>query len=289
MGAKKERSIFYFKNFSDSQYQARRKPTGIILKVKTGMKKTKKKIKIIAIIPARSNSKRVPHKNIKMFLGKPLIYWTITAAKESNCLDRIILNTDSPKIAKVGERYGAEVQFIRPKYLAKNTTTSLDVVRHHMLWLKKHENYIPDWVILLEPSSPGRQPFHIKEVVKILKSEKNIDSLVGISVVPGHYNPLKILRRNKNGLVTRYYDGQQVKCLIHRNQDLPTLYFINSSIYAFKIKNILDDPPSLWGERVFGYVMGIEYSMDIDTPDDWIIAEAKMKALKKKRKLIKDL
>src|SRR3989338_8644732 len=115
---------------------------------------------IICLIPARGGSKRVPRKNIKNFLGKPLLAWTIEVAKKSEVLSRIILSTEDEEIAGVGKKYGAEVPFMRPKKFAQDKTSALPVVEHAVNWLKKNENLNVDWVVFLEPSSPGRQPFH---------------------------------------------------------------------------------------------------------------------------------
>lgn len=236
-------------------------------------------LKILGLIPARGGSKRVPRKNIKPFLGQPLLWWTVKAAFDSGVLIRLVLSTDDQEIAALGKGYGAEVPFLRPAELAQDTTGALPVVKHALQWLKDRESYQPDWVIFLEPSSPGRQPFHIREVVGLLNQRSDIDSVAGVSVVPGHFNPLKILKTDEQGLVSRYNDGELVKNLTHRNQDLPELYFINSNLYAFKTSNIFQEPASLWGEKTFGYLMDERYALDIDTPEDWVVAEAKMRQI----------
>lgn len=232
---------------------------------------------IICLIPARGGSKRVPRKNIKSFLGKPLLAWTIKAAKESGVLPRMILSTEDEEIAKIGKKYGAEVPFMRPKKLAGDKTPALPVVEHAVKWFFDKEGLSVDWVVFLEPSSPGRQAFHIREVVDLINKKKNIDSIVGVSEIPAHFSPLKALRMEKNSLVVRHTDGELVKNLTHRNQDIPSTYFINSAIYAFKTSNFLNnDSPSLWGNRAFGYKMDLKYALDIDTSEDWIVAEVKM-------------
>ncbi|MBI1888947.1 MAG: acylneuraminate cytidylyltransferase family protein [Candidatus Spechtbacteria bacterium] len=221
----------------------------------------------------------MPRKNIKEFLGKPLLAWTIEVAKESGVLDRIILSTEDREIAEAGKRYGAEVPFMRPMALAQDSTPALPVVQHAIRWLKDNEKYEVDWIIFLEPSSPGRQAFHIQEVIRLLEQNNEADSFVGVSELPGHFSPLKALQRNNRGMVSRYGDGELIRNLTHRNQDLPSLYFINSAIYAFKVSNIFKDPASLWGSKVFGYIMEPRYALDIDTQDDWVVAEAKMRLL----------
>lgn len=237
-------------------------------------------MKILGIVTARGGSKRVPRKNIKEFCGKPLIAWTAEAGLASGVLGRFILSTDDEEIAEVGRKVGLETPFMRPAELASDTAGSYDAVKHAVEWLKEHEQYEADWIILLEPSSPGRQPFHIKEVAKLIASTPvNFDSLLGIAKMPGHYSHLKEMKRDEKGIVTRVEDGAIVRNLIHRNQDIPATYYINSAIYAFKTSNLFDGNNSLWGDSNYGYLMDEKYSMDIDTPEDWIIAEARMKML----------
>lgn len=237
--------------------------------------------KVLGIITARGGSKRIPRKNIKDFLGKPLLYWTIKTAKESGVLDRLILSTDDEEIAEIGRLNGTEAPFLRPKEIAQDATPTLPVVQHAITWLSDNENYHPDWLILLEPSSPGRRPFHLREVVRLAEDKEEVDSILGISEIPGHYNPFKSLKMDGKGEITRYPDGELIRNLIHHNQNLPPLYFINSAVYALKPKNLFAKPPSLWGERALGYLMDVKYALDIDTPDEWLVAEIKMKEILK--------
>lgn len=237
-------------------------------------------MKILGIVTARGGSKRVPRKNIKEFCGKPLLAWTAEAGKASGVLDRFILSTDDEEIAAVGREYGLEVPFMRPAELANDTAGSYVTVKHAVEWLKEHEGYEAPWVILLEPSSPGRQPFHIREVAELVsKPGVRFDSLLGIAKMPGHYSYLKEMQRDEQGIITRVGDGAILRDLIHRNQDIPVTYYFNSAVYAFKTENLFDGNNSLWGNSSYGYLMDEKYSTDIDTPEDWLIAEAKMKAL----------
>lgn len=235
--------------------------------------------KILGIITARGGSKRIPRKNIKPFLGKPLLAWTIEVAKESKVLDRLVLTTDDKNIAETGRKYGAEVPFLRPAKLAQDTTGSLPVLQHTIKWLKDNENYEAPWLILLEPSSPGRRPFHIKEVVNLIKERgAKIDSIIGISEIPANLTPSKALKIQKDGAIVRY-DGTAIGNLVHRTQDISKFYFINSAIYVFKTKNLFKKKPSLWGNKVLGYIMDSKYALDIDIPEDWILAEIKMRKI----------
>lgn len=245
----------------------------------------KRKNNILGIITARGGSKRVPHKNIKDFLGKPLLVWAIEVGKRADVFNRFILTTEDEEIAKIGRSYNIEVPFMRPKKLAQDGSSSYDVIKHAVGWLRDNDAYNPDWIILLEPSSPGRQPFHIKEVAEIISKNKNIESLVGISEVPAHFSHLKQQQRDKSGIITRVTDGAKIKSLIHRNQNVPKSYYINSAIYAFKTSNLFDGNNNLWGGNTYGYIMDNKYALDIDTPEDWLTAEIKMKRLLKEKHL----
>src|SRR3989344_3310780 len=153
---------------------------------KSIMKYSKKQNKILGIITARGGSKRLPRKNVKDFLGKPLLAWTIEIGKKAKIFDRFILTTDDDEIAKIGKEYGVEVPFKRPPEFAQDTSSSYDTIRHAVEWLRDNSGYSPNWLILFEPTSPGRQPFHIKEVAKLISKNPKFDSLIGISETPGH-------------------------------------------------------------------------------------------------------
>lgn len=234
---------------------------------------------MLALIPARGGSKRLPGKNIKDFHGQPLLAWTIAVAEKSGLFDRIVLSTDDEAIATVGRRYGAEVPFLRPAELAADTSPVIDAIRYTLECLHKLDGYQTDWFFLLEPSSPGRQPEHLREVAEIIRTEgDNFDSVVGVSKIPANQTPPKALQIFAKGELKRP-DGTLVKNLVHRTQDIPDFYYINSALYAFRVRNLTGASPSLWGERVRAYPLAEKYAMDIDTADDWLVAEAKMAQL----------
>jgi len=183
----------------------------------------------------------------------------------------------------VGREYGIEAPFKRPVELASDTAGSYEVIKHSVEWLKDNENYQTDWIILLEPSAPGRQKFHIQDIAKMIKRGINFDSVVGITKVPGHFSYLKQLSLKIDNSVSRVGDHEVLCNLTHRNQDINPSYYINSNIYAFKTNNLFNKQ-SLWGGNTYGYVMDEKYAIDIDTPEDWIVAEAKMKQLIKNKK-----
>ena len=110
--------------------------------------------KVLAVIPARGNSKSIKNKNIKLLFGKPLIYYSINIAKQSKLINRVIVSSESKKIINIAKKYGAEAPFIRPKKFSKDNSRDLGVFLHCLKWLKKKENYIPDLIVNLRPTYP---------------------------------------------------------------------------------------------------------------------------------------
>ncbi|MDP3764309.1 MAG: acylneuraminate cytidylyltransferase family protein [bacterium] len=231
------------------------------------------KIKILGIITARGGSKGIPGKNIKDLCGKPLIAHTIEAAQKSGVFDRIILSTDDEKIANIAKNYGIEVPFIRPAELAQDDTPHLPVLQHTVSWLKENQNYQPDAVMLLQPTAPLRQPQHIKEAIKLF-DEKLSDSVVSVSEIPGHYSPYWAVIKDENDY-GKLFNGDSIMHRIPRRQSFPTpVYYHNGAIYLFKTRLLFDkNEPNFYGNNVALYPMAEKYSVNIDSPEDWLLAE----------------
>src|SRR5215211_7476577 len=147
---------------------------------------------ILALIPARGGSKGIPRKNIRIFAGYPLIAWSIAAAKQASRVTRIIVSTDDEEIASVAREYGAETPFLRPSEFAQDKTTDLPVFEHALEWLEANENYRPEIVIQLRPTSPIRPKDCVDSAVKILIDHADADCVRG--VVPAGQNPYKMWR-----------------------------------------------------------------------------------------------
>lgn len=236
-------------------------------------------MRILGIIPARGGSKSIPRKNIKELGGKPLIAWTIEAAKKSGIFDRLILTTDDEEIARIGKMQGVEAPFMRPKELAEDKTPTLPVLQHAVSWLKENENYVPDAVILLQPTAPLRQAAHISGAVELFV-KSGADSVVSVVEIPGHFSPYWAVVENEDGRAELFI-GEPVHKRIPRRQDFPKkTYANNGAIYLFKT-HLLFDPkePSLYGDHVRLYPMEEKYSVNIDSPEDWELAEAAIKKL----------
>lgn len=233
--------------------------------------------KILGIVIARGGSKSIPRKNAKSFCGKPLIAWSIEVGRDSGVLDRLVISTEDKEIADIARTFGAEVPFIRPAELAEDTTPTLSVLQHAVLWLKEHEGYYPDYVLLLEPTSPGRQAFHIQEAI-MLAVQTAADSVIALGEVEGHYNYHWQIKMDEEGKAL-LVDGSSWSSVIRRRQDLPKTYFRNGAFYLFKTDLLFASEPSLYGSDVRGYVLAPEYSIDIDSPEDWHQAEKKFSKL----------
>ncbi|MBI5526045.1 MAG: acylneuraminate cytidylyltransferase family protein [Deltaproteobacteria bacterium] len=231
---------------------------------------------MLAVVPARGGSKGIPRKNIAPFLGKPLISWTIEAALESGAAGRLIVSTDDPEIAAVARSLGAEVPFIRPAELAQDATPTAPVVRHALDWVIA-DGFRPDFVMVLEPTSPARRAFHIREAAQLLRTS-GADSVASVSRVPHHYVPSKVLTVNGDGTLTGV-SGQPIGSMVHRRQDLPAAYAMNGLIFSCRAECLLADPPSLWGARVQAYVVDSKYAIDLDDPDDWPVAELRVRRI----------
>ncbi len=145
---------------------------------------------VLAIIPARGGSKGIPRKNIRSFAGAPLIAWSIAAAQQSNTVTRVIVSTDDEEIAAVARQYGAETPFLRPAEFAQDQTTDLPVFEHALDWLAAHEQYQPNVVVQLRPTSPVRPVGLVDDAVQLLLSRAGADSVRG--VVPAGQNPHKM-------------------------------------------------------------------------------------------------
>lgn len=233
-------------------------------------------MKILGLVTARGGSKGIPGKNIKPLAGKPLIAYTIGAAKESGIFDRLILSTDDERIAEVARGHGCEVPFLRPAKFAQDTTPHLPVVQHAVKWLKDNESYSPDWVMILQPTAPLRQAFHIREAIDLMQ-KTGADSVVSVYEVPGHYNPhwqFVIGENNRMAIFT----GETFSGIIRRRQDLPKTYTRNGAIYLFRT-DLLFDPadPNFYGDRISAYIMDDRYNVNIDNMVDWEEAERRLR------------
>jgi CMP-N-acetylneuraminic acid synthetase len=226
----------------------------------------------LGVITARGGSKGVPGKNLKSLAGKPLLAYTIDAARDANVFARVILSTDDDAIAALGRALGCDVPFLRPAALAQDDTPHLPVLQHAVEWLAAHEAFRPDAVVILQPTSPLRRPEHVREAVALLAAH-DVDSVVSVSPVPPHMNPMRMLRVDASGHAVLFVGGEPVRRRINRRQDLPEAWVMNGAIYAFRTRVLFAAEPSLYGDRTLALPLPDPSGISIDTPDDWLEAE----------------
>ncbi|HEY6331992.1 MAG TPA: acylneuraminate cytidylyltransferase family protein [Blastocatellia bacterium] len=224
----------------------------------------------LALITARGGSKGIPSKNIAPVAGKPLIYWTIAAAESATRLDRTVVTTDSEDIAAVARDLGAEVPFIRPAELATDVASSVDVILHAVRWLDRNEDYRPDFVMCLQPTSPLRLASDIDGAIALALNRK-AESVVGVTPVSHH--PYWTYRIGSDGSVTDFVHADRE---YGRRQDLPPAYASNGAIYLTAFKPLIESS-TLAGNNTYGYVMPPERSLDVDTPWDLYLADLILK------------
>ncbi len=184
---------------------------------------------VLAVIPARGGSKGLPGKNIRQLAGLPLIAHSILLAKSCPEISRVLVSTDSEEIAMVSSQYGSVVPFLRPPELAADDTPMWPVVRHALLTIEEQENKQYDFLILLDPTSPGRLPGDISAALETLKNSSGAVGVVGVS--QPEFNPIWHCVVEEKGIMKDLFDTAKK---YNRRQDLPIVYRINASLYIWK-------------------------------------------------------
>jgi CMP-N,N'-diacetyllegionaminic acid synthase len=221
--------------------------------------------KILAVITARSGSKRLPNKNILDLMGKPLIAWTIEEALKTDLINKLIVSTDSEKIAEISKLFGAEVPFLRPPILSNDKADSISVLKHALKVYKSEYDYI----LLLQPTSPLRTSEDIQNAILLLSN--SYKAIVGVCET--EHSPLWSNTLPED-LSMRNFICEDIKN--KRSQDLPKHYRINGAIYLAEIKYFLDNNGFLGG-RTKAYIMPQKRSIDIDTELDFEICKLLIK------------
>jgi N-acylneuraminate cytidylyltransferase len=232
-------------------------------------------MEVVAIIPARGGSKSIPRKNIQPFSGHPLIAYSIAAGLQSELVDRLIVSTDDQEIADVAESYGAEAPFMRPKELALDDTPDWPVFKHALEWLAEQEDYRPDLVVQLRPTSPLRPPDCVDRGIEMMVNTTEADSLRG--VVPSGQNPYKMWRIQDDGRLEPLLKDEFDEPYNMPRQKLPSTYWQTGHIDVIRRSTILDKQ-TMTGEIILPLVLDPAYTIDIDTLQDlaraeWMLAQ----------------
>lgn len=224
----------------------------------------------IAIIPARSGSKGLPDKNIMDLMGKPLIYYTIKAALESECFEEVMVSTDSEKYAAIAKQCGASVPFMRSDEMSGDSAGTWDAVREVLTNYKKLGKQY-DYVGLLQPTSPLRDADDIKEMFNKLK-ETAANNIVSITEVE---HPVQWCFKLSDTEMMDEMASSPYSMM--RRQELDKHYRENGAIYIVDSKKIMNVEYNFYADKCMGHIMTGEKSIDIDTMYDYFMAEACMK------------
>lgn len=227
-------------------------------------------MRILGLITARGGSKGVPKKNIKLLNGKPLLAYTIEAAKKSKFITEIVLSSDDDEIIQTATNLGLNVPFKRPSELAQDTTSSIDVVAHALQFFESKGVFF-DAVCLLQPTSPFRKEGFIDAAIEKF-TKQNTDCLLSVLQVPHEYNPHWTFVENANGTLNIATGEKEI---IKRRQDLPPAFFRDGSIYITKTQ-VIKEKHSFYGESISYIESDPTFFCNIDTLKDWELAEEKV-------------
>jgi CMP-N,N'-diacetyllegionaminic acid synthase len=230
----------------------------------------------IAIITARGGSKRLPGKNILPLAGKPLLAWAIDAAREAARVRYVLVSTDDPQIAAVAREHGAMVPWLRPEELSGDTTPSIDVLVHAARWALTDLDPAPEIGLLLEPTAPLRRPDHLDRAVEALAGS-DADSVVSVAEVPHVLNPAELVVVHE-GELRPFESGRTLATRRLRGQQDPA-YVVDGLVYAFRLAALVEQR-SLFGRKTLPLVTDWDTFHDIDTREDFELAEYKLRRLR---------
>ena len=222
--------------------------------------------KILAIIPARGGSKSVPKKNIYPLNGKPLIYYSISSGLKAKYIDRLIVSTDSPEIAKVARKYKAEVPFVRPAELASDTAPTLPVLQHVVKYVEENDKFKPDLVVLIQPTNPLVRSEDVDGTIETL-FKTNTNSCFSVTEISQRPEWMYRMDNNPAELFLKEESGPT-----KRSQELPRLAIINGTVYVMKYETLMTKNKIRDGNTSI-YVMPRERSVDIDDKFDFELAK----------------
>jgi pseudaminic acid cytidylyltransferase len=227
----------------------------------------------VAIIPARGGSKRIPNKNIKHFRGKPVIAYSIDAAKKSELFDQIVVSTDSEEIAEVAVKSGAEVPFIRPSELSDDYTPTAPVLEHAVTWLISHGNEV-EYFCCIYPTAVFLRSKDIRQAFLTLR-DKKVPEVYSITAF--EFCIFRGVKLAQDGGIKFLWPENELK----RSQDFPEVYHDAGQFYWFDSKEFLKHK-SLYDPNALPFIIPRYLVCDIDTADDWETAEVMFEACKKK-------
>ncbi len=230
-------------------------------------------LNILALITARGGSKGVFKKNIKKLNNIPLVAYSISLAKQTPLISRVIVSTDDEEIAQISRNYGAETPFMRPHDLAQDLSLDYDVFEHALSWLRDHESYIPDYIIHLRPTSPFRKKNTIEKAMQTLNENPHFDSLRSVSLCTK--TPYKMWSISNNELIPILKDKQFDEPYNQPRQLLPKTYWQNGYVDITK-PNTIFNQKTMCGNKILPFIID-EKITDIDSEEDFQNAIERLK------------
>jgi CMP-N,N'-diacetyllegionaminic acid synthase len=225
------------------------------------------KTRLLAIVPARGGSKRLPGKNIMLLGGRPLINWTINTAIDSSvCID-VLVSTDDNEIASVARSAGAMVPWLRPSVLATDTASSAEVIAHALAWYEEAHGTV-DAVLLLQPTSPFRSSETIRGAVRTYTGQRGTISHSVVSVSPAASHPAWSFNW-RNGVLLPCLGWEALK---HRSQDLEPAFTLNGAVYVIPANDVRAKHPIVRPGTLPFIMNDSRENLDIDTAEDWVLA-----------------
>jgi N-acylneuraminate cytidylyltransferase len=228
-------------------------------------------LRVLVLVPARGGSKGIPRKNLQLLAGKPLVAHAIATGRSSRGVDRVLCSTDDAEIAEVARAAGAEVPFLRPPELARDSSEDWPVFTHALNWLEREDHWIPDLIVNLRPTSPLRRPAHVEDAIQLLL-DTGADSVKAVCLARQH--PHKMWLREADGIIEPYL---KTPMRLRRGPDVPRaelddVYWQNGVVDVTRLATIREQKVMI-GHRVAGLVTELSDSIDIDTPIDLAMAE----------------
>lgn len=219
---------------------------------------------VVAIIPARSGSKGVPDKNVKLLAGKPLLAYSIAAALQVKPVERIIVSTDSQRYANIAREYGAEVPFLRPAEISGDGSTAYDFIKHALDWMGAHEGHMPTYIVLLLPTTPLREICYIESAIKIIINNDKATGLRSVhEMSETAYKTVEIGGGYMKCICTGLFD---VDIANLPRQGYPKTYQPNGYVDIIKSDYVIENG-KLFGDRVIAYVTPRIF--EVDTLEDF--------------------
>ncbi len=225
---------------------------------------------VLAIVQARGGSKGLPRKNLRLLCGHPLVAYSVATGMAAQGVTRVLISTDDEEIAEVAKQYGAEAPFLRPAELAQDDTPDLPLFEHAIEWLARHEDYHPEMIVQLRPTTPLRPRGMVDESIGILRADPLAHCVRGVTIPK--QNPYKMWRDGADGCLRPLMEGEFEEPYNMPRQKLPDTFWQTGHVDVIRTSTITQ-LHSLTGKRVRPIMVDMNYCVDIDTLVDFDLAE----------------